>query len=97
MRKQNRITRPGGFLLTKKDLREAAAKASGIWGAFHSHPIWQAAPSSGDITGGPCDGHAIIYDLIGDEFRLWRISRYKWELLKSFDFDRSWLFEVGDD
>ena len=97
IRKQNRRSQTGEFGITRKELREAQFKSSGIWGIFHSHPISEANPSVGDVSGGPYQGHAIIYDLIGDEFRLWRITRRSWHLVKSFDFDRSWLLDSFED
>lgn len=96
IRKPNRTARSGGYVLASRDLREAVARTSGLFGAFHSHPIGEAYPSDGDVAAGPRDGHAVIYDVIGDEFRLWRVARYNWDLLKCFDFDRSWLTDISD-
>jgi len=96
LRAQNKTVRPCSYSLESRHLLEAEAKASGISGVFHSHPISEANPSNGDVARGPRDGYAIIYDLIGDEFRLWRVDRYQWVLLRSFDFDRTWLLERTD-
>ncbi|MEM7752557.1 MAG: hypothetical protein AAF230_04030 [Pseudomonadota bacterium] len=97
LRKQNRTAQSGRYVLARKHLREAVVRASGIHGAFHSHSISGAHPSGGDIKAGPRQGYAVIYDVIGDEFRLWRIVRYKKSLLQCFDFDRNWLLDTSDD
>jgi proteasome lid subunit RPN8/RPN11 len=92
-RTQNKTVKSHKFKINWADQKKAKRKTDGVWGAFHSHPISEAKPSAGDIEGGPLKGFALIYDVIGDEFRLWRIERRAYTLMKTFDFNRDWLLE----
>ncbi len=89
----NKTSKPYKYKVTWADQKMAKRKTCGVWGIFHSHPISEAEPGAGDIEGGPFNGFALIYDVVGDEFRLWRIERRAYTLMKVFDFDRDWLLE----
>ncbi len=64
-----------------KFLLEARVATRGIYGVFHSHPISETTPSTGDILAMQRFGHAMIYDVIGDEFRLWRVTNWSWHIV----------------
>lgn len=62
------------FLLARMLIR-----AAGLWyvGSFHSHPISEAIPGSGDVRGHSVRAMLLIYDVCGVNARLWRIVRRK--------------------
>lgn len=93
----NKTSNPCQFKVSRANLKMARRKTRGVWGAFHSHPLAEAKPGAGDIKGGPYNGYALIYDVIGDEFRLWHVERRAYTLMKVFDFYRDWLLEPLDD
>jgi len=41
-------------------------------GYFHSHPVSEAIPSEGDLSYLQDEDLALIYDVCGDNFRLWK-------------------------
>lgn len=97
VRVRNRCSQPGHFSLQNSALRIARVASEGIWGVFHSHPISEANPSQGDRLGGGRFGYMIIYDVLGDEYRLWQIDNNEWHLRRRFEFDRRWIFPDADD
>ena len=54
---------------------DVATTGLSILGTFHSHPVSEARPSGGDIAGGFCNGMELIYDVCGEQARLWRLVR----------------------
>jgi len=42
-----------------------------IVAAFHSHPISEASPGDRDVANAFYNSHALIYDVIGKEARVW--------------------------
>lgn len=93
----NKTSNSGEYRVCWADQKRAKYKTDGAWGVFHSHPVSEATPSIGDKENGPQNGFALIYDVIGDEFRLWRVERRLYTLIKSFDFDRDWLLDGYSD
>ena len=91
-RTRNLSSQPGKFIIQNKFLVQAQVASEGIWGVFHSHPIGEANPSQGDRLNGGRFGYAIIYDVLGDEYRLWQIINDRWHLKRCFEFDRRWIF-----
>ena len=89
VRTRNALRGPGGFVLSRLDVRKivAAAKVLGheVVGTFHSHPRGLAEPGRSDIEHAVDDSLMFIFDCLGGAGRLWRIKGGKARSLK-FDF-----------
>ncbi len=70
---------PGRYeisLRTIADVRNAAQQENRrILGSFHSHPVSEAAPGSGDLKRGFFKGVELIYDVCGRSVRMWRLVK----------------------
>ena len=70
---------PGRFEIDLADLtatsRRAKIVGKRLAGTFHSHPISEAVPSSGDLCEARVHSLMLIYDVSGLEAHLWRIMR----------------------
>ena len=76
---RNVSRRRGSFALLKSDIRAAARAArrllGDLVGTFHSHIVSDARPGPRDIREAGDGSLMLIYDTIGQEWRLWRIRR----------------------
>ena len=70
---------PGKYKIAKDEIQAVRKNAilhkKRVLGSFHSHPISEAIPGRGDVTGGFYAGVEMIYDVCGREVKLWRIQR----------------------
>jgi proteasome lid subunit RPN8/RPN11 len=76
---KNSSGRPGHHEIDMEEIKAIRNSIKGrnkrILGIFHSHPVGEAIPGSGDLRGGFYNGHSMIYDVIGREARLWRLCK----------------------
>jgi proteasome lid subunit RPN8/RPN11 len=74
---RNISRRRGSFALLKSDVQAAARAAARLLGevvgTFHSHVASDATPGSRDTREAGNGSLMLIYDTIGQEWRLWRI------------------------
>lgn len=64
-----------------KEAREQIRKGEKIFSTFHSHPLGEATPSSGDKKSAFYFRKAIIYDVCGRQVRLWKKNKRKFKEL----------------
>lgn len=72
---KNEANEPYTFTIGNKALknfRACVGKNEKIFSTFHSHPLAEAVPSSGDIKKGFYYRRELIYDVCGKQVRLWR-------------------------
>jgi proteasome lid subunit RPN8/RPN11 len=73
--------RRGSFEMSRADIsaHRARARSRGgrVVGAFHSHPVSEAVPSSRDIAESPVNSLMLIYDVCGRDVKLWRVVKCK--------------------
>lgn len=71
----NESDRAGSYSLSFETLEERVAQLSKLGktviGSFHSHPISEAIPGPRDIENAFYNGIELIYDVCGEEARLW--------------------------
>lgn len=61
------------YLSDMKTVTASLAQSSKrILGTFHSHPVSEARPGTGDLKRGFYRGIELIYDVCGREMRLWQ-------------------------
>jgi proteasome lid subunit RPN8/RPN11 len=88
VRTRNTLRRPGGFALSRLDVRKivGAARVLGqeVVGTFHSHPRGLAEPGHSDIEHAVDGSLMFIFDCLGRTGRLWRIKGGK---ARSLEFD----------
>lgn len=71
---RNESLKPGNFALSNHVINQKLISL-GIdkaFSSFHSHPITEAIPSRGDLQKGFLNGVCLIYDVCGEEARLWK-------------------------
>jgi proteasome lid subunit RPN8/RPN11 len=76
---RNVSRRRGSFALLKSDIQATARAArrllGNVLGTFHSHIASDATPGPRDIREASDGSLMLIYDTIGQEWRLWRIRK----------------------
>ena len=70
----NRTSLPCSHMLCRRDILPAS-KRGVIWGAFHSHPISRAYPSTSDRSNSFINRHILIVSDLYDEIMVWEIGR----------------------
>jgi proteasome lid subunit RPN8/RPN11 len=75
----NRARQHGSFTIRSADIRMIESQLNGsdrhLVAIFHSHPLSDATPSSGDISRMPLKYLQLIYDVCGRTVRLWKVRR----------------------
>lgn len=78
---ENKSRRGGSFSFYAKeyDHLERCAQALGyeVVGTFHSHPLWVAKPSEGDLNGALDNSLMLIIDCMDRNARLWHVRNRK--------------------
>lgn len=75
----NRSDGPASWRILLTDMRfaRAEAKAAGqrVVGTFHSDPVGEAVPGESDLEKAAVNSLMLIYDVCGNESRLWRVIK----------------------
>ncbi len=75
---ENLSDKPYSYEFDFKKMHEYEQKLANVnrdfIGSFHSHPVSEALPSSGDVKNAFYNGIELIHDVCGREARLWRLD-----------------------